>query len=298
MNARAAWFGAAAASVAIHGALIAGLVPGRSEGGAPEAPAPIEVSGQSFEARASRIAAADAPEATLAATVPPETAVAAARPPGTVNAAPPVVAEPVAARSPTSATPMAPVIEAVRPVSATTAPTVAPAATERVAALQRVEEADATGAIAAPLVSPRPTPRPAATPMVRTEAPRRPVTPPAAEAPSQAAAPSAPAQAAASPRPAPPAAEPGDNGREAARYPERVNRHLGRLPRPSGGVRGEAVIGFSIAPGGGIGAIRVVRSSGDADFDQIAVSHVQRAAPFPPPPQGAQTQFAVTIRGR
>ncbi|MGP1358419.1 TonB family protein [Roseicyclus sp.] len=313
MSVRGAWLGAVAASLAVHGALIAGLAPGLSEGGAPEGPARIAVAGQSFEAHAARIPAATAPEASAAA-APPVERVAASAPPPVTAASATSATRAVAATSANAATPAArPVAaadpgSAVRGVSAVQADVSTAAvatATPPVATTEQVRGSDATGSDAAPVLSPRPPQRPriAMPDMARTataEAPSRPAAgAPGSTSPAPAQTPApVPAQAAAAPRPAPPAAEPGDGGREAARYPERVNRHLGRLPRPPGGVRGEAVIGFTIAPGGGLSAIGVVRSSGDAAFDRLAVSHVQGAAPFPPPPEGAQRQFAVTVRGR
>ncbi len=94
------------------------------------------------------------------------------------------------------------------------------------------------------------------------------------------------------------AAQSASDGRAAVRYPQQVNRHLGRLRRPNARFDGAAVIAFTIAPGGGFAALSVARSSGSADFDRIARSHVQRAAPFPAPPPGAQRSFNVTVQGR
>jgi len=94
------------------------------------------------------------------------------------------------------------------------------------------------------------------------------------------------------------AAQSASDGRAVAAYPQLVNRHLGRLSRPNARFNGATVIAFSIAPGGGLAAVQVAQSSGNAEFDRIALAHVQRAAPFPPPPPGAQRSFNVTVRGR
>jgi periplasmic protein TonB len=88
------------------------------------------------------------------------------------------------------------------------------------------------------------------------------------------------------------------DGRAAAEYPQRVNRHLVRLRRPATRFAGAAVVSFTIAEGGGLAALSIARSSGNAEFDRIALAHVQRAAPFPPPPAGAQRRFNVTVQGR
>ncbi len=88
------------------------------------------------------------------------------------------------------------------------------------------------------------------------------------------------------------------DGRAVAEYPQQVNRHLSRLRRPATRFSGAAVIAFTVAGNGGLSALSVARSSGDAGFDQLALAHVQRAAPFPPPPAGAQRSFNVTVQGR
>ncbi|KPQ14175.1 MAG: periplasmic protein TonB [Rhodobacteraceae bacterium HLUCCO18] len=93
-------------------------------------------------------------------------------------------------------------------------------------------------------------------------------------------------------------AAPGPSAREIARYPQQVNRHLGRLRRPDSGFRGTAIIGFTIAPDGGLAALSIDRSSGDAGFDELALRHIRGAVPFPPPPAGGQTRYSVSVRGR
>src|SRR5690606_31803778 len=50
---------------------------------------------------------------------------------------------------------------------------------------------------------------------------------------------------------------------------------------------GSTTIGFSIAANGGLAAVSVLRSSGNAELDQAGLDHIRRAAPFPPPPAGA-----------
>ncbi|MFW5641889.1 MAG: TonB family protein, partial [Roseicyclus sp.] len=88
------------------------------------------------------------------------------------------------------------------------------------------------------------------------------------------------------------------DGRAAAQYPQLVNRHLSRLRRPNARFDGMAVVAFTIAANGGLASLSVARSSGNAEFDRLALAHVQRAAPFPPPPGGAQRSYNVTVRGR
>jgi protein TonB len=60
--------------------------------------------------------------------------------------------------------------------------------------------------------------------------------------------------------------------------------------RPSGGGhRGTAVVSFGLTASGGLAFASVARSSGDAALDQLALSAVRGAAPFPTPPAGATT---------
>ncbi len=88
------------------------------------------------------------------------------------------------------------------------------------------------------------------------------------------------------------------DGRAAARYPQLVNRHLSRLRRPNARFGGAAVIAFTISGNGGLSSVSVARSSGNAEFDRIAIAHVRRAAPFPAPPAGAQRSYNVRVEGR
>ncbi len=88
------------------------------------------------------------------------------------------------------------------------------------------------------------------------------------------------------------------DGRAVAQYPQRVNRHLSRVRRPNSRFNGTAVITFKVASNGALAAVSVARSSGNPEFDKLAIAHIQRAAPFPAPPAGAQRQFNVSVRGR
>lgn len=66
--------------------------------------------------------------------------------------------------------------------------------------------------------------------------------------------------------------------RRALRYPaEARSRNL----------KGEVQVSFTVSAGGGVGGVRVVRSSGSPVLDRAAIETVRRAAPFPPIPDGA-----------
>jgi protein TonB len=58
------------------------------------------------------------------------------------------------------------------------------------------------------------------------------------------------------------------------------------------------VVAFSVSASGGLAGVSIARSSGSAALDAAALRMVQRAAPFPPPPKGAQRSFSISIKGR
>ncbi len=84
----------------------------------------------------------------------------------------------------------------------------------------------------------------------------------------------------------------------ASNYPGKVMRKISRVRRPRVGVRGATLVRFSINGNGGLGAVSVAKSSGSSKLDQAAVQVIRRAAPFPPPPPGAQKSFSIKIEGR
>lgn len=94
-----------------------------------------------------------------------------------------------------------------------------------------------------------------------------------------------------------PAASVQANSREVSNYPGLVMRRLSRVRRPRTNSRGSALVSFSIVANGGLGAVSIARSSGDAKLDQLALQFVQRAAPFPAPPSGAQTRYTIEVSG-
>jgi protein TonB len=95
-----------------------------------------------------------------------------------------------------------------------------------------------------------------------------------------------------------PAAQ-GDGGAAAsASYGRAVLSQINRTRKQRAPSRGRTVVGFSISEGGGLAAVRVIRSSGSPDLDQVALDHIRRAAPFPKPPAGAQRQFSFEFVGR
>lgn len=63
---------------------------------------------------------------------------------------------------------------------------------------------------------------------------------------------------------------------------------LNRYKRyPPGAERdGTSLVAFNVNRSGAVTATRLVRSSGDGQLDQEAVSLPRRASPLPPPPEG------------
>lgn len=87
-------------------------------------------------------------------------------------------------------------------------------------------------------------------------------------------------------------------GQGAAQYPFLINRHLSQLRRPTTGFEGTAMIVFTVGDTGALSAISVRHSSGNAEFDRLALNLVRNVTPFPAPPPGAQRTFNVLIGRR
>jgi TonB family protein len=61
------------------------------------------------------------------------------------------------------------------------------------------------------------------------------------------------------------------------------------------GARGSALIKFDLNDDGTVKSVKLLRSSGDTELDVESLAVVERAAPFPKPPPGAQKSFAAAI---
>ncbi len=151
--------------------------------------------------------------------------------------------------------------------------------------------------------SPRPVARPDLRPERRekAEAPRP--APPQPQEQPEAPAPETPRAAPAQPAGSDQAARPAQErrvagGQSAARYGDAVMRQIARLRRQKAPERGTVTVGFEIRADGGLGRVAVVSSSGSAALDRVAVDHIRRAAPFPPPPEGTAVRFAFEFVGK
>lgn len=85
---------------------------------------------------------------------------------------------------------------------------------------------------------------------------------------------------------------------EASNYPGLVMQRLAQAGKPRVNTRGTAVVAFSVNAAGALNAVSLARSSGSSTLDQAALQLVRSASPFPPPPQGAQRNFSIQIKGR
>lgn len=84
----------------------------------------------------------------------------------------------------------------------------------------------------------------------------------------------------------------------ASSYPGLIQQQIASQRQPRIRATGVAQVSFTIAESGALAAISLAASSGDARFDQAAVAMISAAAPFPPPPSGAQRSFTIPIRAR
>jgi protein TonB len=148
--------------------------------------------------------------------------------------------------------------------------------------------------------SPHPLARPDRSETKTRQAETSPATPQTAEEPDP--APSQPVRTA-QPAGSDQAARPAQDrrvagGHSAAQYSYQVMRQIARLRRKTAPERGVVTVGFEIGADGGLRRVVVVSSSGSAALDQVAVDHIHRAGPFPPPPQGAAQRFAFEFMGK
>ena len=87
-------------------------------------------------------------------------------------------------------------------------------------------------------------------------------------------------------------------GKSPAAYQKAVMKKIrGTRKRASPG-KGSAVVGFAISASGGLSLVKIVKSSGSPALDAAAVEHIQRSAPFAPPPAGAATRFSFEFVGK
>lgn len=84
----------------------------------------------------------------------------------------------------------------------------------------------------------------------------------------------------------------------AASYAKSVMKKVRGTKKKKGAGRGSVTVGFTVAKDGGLASVKVLQSSGNADLDRIALDHIRRSAPFPPPPEGVGRNFSFEFVGK
>ncbi|MGB0659192.1 MAG: TonB family protein [Mangrovicoccus sp.] len=87
-------------------------------------------------------------------------------------------------------------------------------------------------------------------------------------------------------------------GKALKRYQANVLRKIDRAPKRGAGAKGSAVIGLGIGQDGRVMVLKVVKTSGNPQIDQIALQQVRRAAPFAPPPHGGTVKFTLRVKAQ
>lgn len=80
-------------------------------------------------------------------------------------------------------------------------------------------------------------------------------------------------------------------------YQGKVWRRIER-ERPSGNHRGAVLLSLTISGNGRLAGLKIARSSGSQQLDQLALRAARKAAPYPPPPDGKTHRFTFKLRGR
>ncbi|MEM8986040.1 MAG: TonB family protein [Pseudomonadota bacterium] len=96
--------------------------------------------------------------------------------------------------------------------------------------------------------------------------------------------------------PSEPTSKPGNAASQ--NYAGQVMEHLSKVRRPRASGPGSTFVAFTIAPSGELESVRITKSSGSSRFDREAQKVIERAAPFPKPPEGVNRDFVVEIEGR
>ena len=84
-------------------------------------------------------------------------------------------------------------------------------------------------------------------------------------------------------------------------YPGKVlaklRRSLRGIPRSAiSRARNDVQVSFVVSASGGVGSVRILRSSGSPELDSAALAVVRRAAPFPPiPPEAGRSSWQFTL---
>ncbi len=81
-------------------------------------------------------------------------------------------------------------------------------------------------------------------------------------------------------------------------YHAAIHRKISRVPKRSAGAKGDAFVGITIAGSGAIASVQIVKSSGHASIDTLALAQIKRAGPFAPTPNGAVMRVQVKFSSK
>lgn len=302
---------AAGASVLLHLGAMAALAPREMAliaGGGEDAPAALGTSFADFaegmlspsEAEPIEADPADtlqpAPPAQILTPHPPQLdtlSLAIPLAPDQSTALLPAMPEPVAKTTPPEQVPDTP---PTAPITAPAKPARTPPLEMLAAAPSETISPDTSPSELAPTTSRIPPPRPdRTTPPLATRQARA----PQGNAPQTATRGSQQGSAGQTASQAPARAQASAQGNAAAsNYSGEVLRRIQRTRQARSPARGSVLVAFTVGNNGGLASVSVARSSGHAGLDQTALDHIRRAAPFPPPPAGAQRKYSFEFLGR
>lgn len=83
-----------------------------------------------------------------------------------------------------------------------------------------------------------------------------------------------------------------------AQYGNAVLAALTETTKERTPTRGTAKVVFVVGDQGDLRLVEISESSGSETLDEIAMNHIRRSAPFPPPPHGARRRFVIAFEGR
>lgn len=84
----------------------------------------------------------------------------------------------------------------------------------------------------------------------------------------------------------------------ASNYPGEVYARIRRTRQRHASGHGVVRVRFTIRSNGELASVSLATGSGSDSVDRVALDHVRRSAPFPPPPPGARTRFIIPIEVR
>jgi protein TonB len=90
----------------------------------------------------------------------------------------------------------------------------------------------------------------------------------------------------------------GSGAKATANYGSAVMKKIRTTKKQRAPAKGTVVVGFAITADGGLASVKVLQSSGSSELDQVALDHIRRSAPFPPPPTGADRKFSFEFVGK